>query len=559
MTEKTGLPRVLTRERRRFFAALVANGLAQAAILVGVAFLTRYCFDAIGTDAARTDLQLAAAGGLVGLGGLLLWLRTVERTTAERLGQSYLTATRLRLFDHLNAVPSRVLQTRTRGVMMVRFVADLNALQSWISRGLALLAVAATTALGALAALAWLSPEIALSVGLALSAAAVMAVATGPPLYDRVRELRRARGRLAANLGEKLTALSPVHVFGRTKGERSRLKEQSRSLAKAGIGRARLAAFLRALPDAVLPTVTAVVLVVGSIQGEQMTAGSLLGAILIVNLLASPLRDLAQVFVFRQNFRAARDVLESFLSLPTLEPRGRDARGLANGRGRLPFARVAGAGSRGEVRVAAEPRTLVAITGPSGSGKSTLLALAARLFDPDEGAVRIDGQVLADLELTSVRQAIGMVSAELPLLRGSLRRNLTYRAKDAGDDEIAEVLRECGLEGAIANLPRGLDTRIVEGGADLSAGLRQRLLFARAILGGPRLLLIDDVDAFGLDETMTEPLARILARRTATTLVVTANPCWIRLADAIWRLDDGDLQATPAADQGSNVSILRAS
>lgn len=181
MTEKTGLPRVLTRERRRFFAALVANGLAQAATLVSAAFLTRYCFDAIGTDVARTDLQLAAAGGLVGLGGLLLWLRTVERTTAERLGQSYLTATRLRLFDHLNAVPSRVLQTRTRGVMMVRFVADLNALQSWISRGLALLAVAATTALGALAALAWLSPEIALSVGLALSAAAVMAVATARP------------------------------------------------------------------------------------------------------------------------------------------------------------------------------------------------------------------------------------------------------------------------------------------------------------------------------------------------------------------------------------------
>jgi ABC-type multidrug transport system fused ATPase/permease subunit len=554
------LPRILIGERRRIFAALVANGLGQALVLVAAALLARACFDRIGglpEDPSRVAFVAGAAGGLVVAGGLLVGLRTAERAAAERLGQSYLTATRLALFNHVNLVPSRALQTRTRGVMMVRFVADLNALNAWISRGLSRLVVAATTALSALAVLAWLSPEVALSVGLALLAAGGVMAAAGPGLYQRVRAMRRARGRLAANLGEKLVAVSPVQVFGRVRGERARLEEQSDTLARAAVARARRAAFLRSLPDGVLPLATAAVLLVGSLRDEPLSTGTLLAAVLVVNLLAAPLRDLTQAFVFWQTYRAARDVLSDFLALPTLEPRGEGAPRLPRGPGRLAFEAVEVAGSLDGVTAVAEAGALVVVRGASGSGKSTLLALAARLFDPDKGRVVLDGCDLATCDVESVRRAVSMVSADLPLLRGSLRRNLTYRAKDASDDEVAEVLRLCDLEAAVANLPKGLDTRIPEGGASLPAALRHRLLFARAVLGRPRLLLVDDADALGgPDDATAEALARVLSHRGggATTLVVTENSRWLRMADAVWTLRAGRIEELPP--EGSGPSFL---
>jgi ATP-binding cassette, subfamily B, bacterial len=546
---------------------LLANGVSQALAMVGIALLTRYCFDAVqgrGPDAPETPALVGAAAlASAGLGFLLLWLRTAEGAAAERFGQSYLTATRLLLFNHLNTVPSRVLQRRTRGVMMVRFVADLNALNGWVSQGVARLTVAAATAVVALVALAFLSPLIAVAVGVALSLAAAAVLATGKPLYQRVRALRRARGQLAANLGEKLTAYSPVQVFGRTSGERSRLERQSHSLADASVERAHLASFLRYMPDAIMPSITAAFLLLAMASGEagQVTAGSFVAVILIVSLLASPLRDLTRTFVYWQDFRAARDVLSEFLALPSLVPAGPDLPRLGRGPGRLVFDEVSVAGSLRRVSGEVEPKSIVAIAGPSGAGKSTLLALAARLMDPDEGQVLIDGDPLAERELTSVRKVIGMMGPELPLLRGSVRRNLTYRDRKADDDEIAAILRLCDLEAAVAAMPRGLKTRIGEGGSDLAAGLRQQILLARAVMGRPRILLIDDADAI-LGERARESLDRVLGARLATTLIVTDNPRWTRLADAVWRLDGGRLDQVLKGDEyraGTPVRSVRSS
>lgn len=521
-------------------ARLLVNGIVQAAAMAGIALATRRGFDGLPLSAGASQWVLAHAAAVAALGLALMWLRTAERTTAERLGQSYLTAMRLRLFDHVNNLSSRVLQKRAQGIMMVRFVADLNALNDWASRGLARLVVSTITIVSTLALLAWLDWVIAACVGVVVAAALALLVATGAPLYRRVRELRRIRGRLAANLGEKLGALSPVRVFGRTRGERSRLKKQSRQLAEAAVSQTRLAALLRAVPDAVSTLLTALVLITGLLQTERAGTGTLLAAILVVNLLDSPLRDLGRIFVFWQNYRAARDVLGSFLRLPTLahDPQ---LPPLAPGPGRLELEDISVGHVLEHVNAEAPAGALIAITGDSGSGKSTLLALAARMFDPDQGVVRLDGQPLNKHELTSTRQAIGTISPDLPLLRGSIRRNLTYRAPSATDAEITHTLRLCGLQETIAALPRGLASRIAERGADLPAALRQRLVIARAIMGNPRLLLIDDADAM-FDAVRADTLAQVLRRGGPTILVVTSDPQWLATADAVWQLRSGNLQ-----------------
>jgi ABC-type multidrug transport system fused ATPase/permease subunit len=210
------------------------------------------------------------------------------------------------------------------------------------------------------------------------------------------------------------------------------------------------------------------------------------------------------------------------------------------GPGRLEFESVSIPGALQGVSAIAESGQVVALVGPNGAGKSTLLALAARLIDPTQGLVRLDGQDLATHNLASIRRAIGMASPDLPLLRGSVGKNLRYRCQDASAEEIARVGQLCEIDAVLAELPEGEKTRISEGGVGLSAGQRQRIALARAILGNPSVLLLDEVDA-NLDAQATAIVDRVLANHRGTVLLITHRSERLAAADVIWYLEEGRL------------------
>jgi ABC-type multidrug transport system fused ATPase/permease subunit len=139
-----------------------------------------------------------------------------------------------------------------------------------------------------------------------------------------------------------------------------------------------------------------------------------------------------------------------------------------------------------------------------------------------------------------VRRAIGMVAPELPLLRGSLRRNLAYRCPSVEQDEFDRVCALCGVDEIVARLPRGLETRLREGGLGLSLGERQRVALARALMGTPDVLLLDEIDA-NLDTQALGALERVLAHFPGTVLLATHDARLAQAADVVWRLDDGRL------------------
>lgn len=533
---------VLGEGRGRLLLRLVASGASQAVAAAAAVLLVRQSFDALfaGADPHSSGLYFSVAG-LLGLTLLLLALRVWERRDAEELGQRYATSVRLRLFAHLAALPLPVLRQRPRGLLMLRFSGNLSALRLWASQGLARLLVGLIAVPGALAVLAAISPRLALAVGAILTVLGVVMALLGPRLLVWVRRARREQGRLANAIGDRLGAVATIQACGQTRRERERVRRQSEQLRVAMVTRASTAAWIRLLPEAAGGLVTALIVLLGAweLARGTVTPGVLVAALAVAGLLQPHLNALARVYDYWQNFRAAREYLRAFLALPSLEHPRRTAI-LTAGAGRLCFEGLTVDGVLKDIRAEAEPGNLIAVVGGNGSGKSTLLTAAAGLLVPDAGRVTVDGRDLADCTLQSIRRTVGIASPELPLLQGSFARNLSYRRPRATSEDLQELCRQCDLADTIANLPKGLKTRIGEGGYKLPPGVRQRLMLARALLGNPPLLLLDEVEA-GLDEAGQQMLERILRQRRATTLLVTRNPRHLALADWIWRLDGGRL------------------
>lgn len=539
------LPRIIAGARSRVFARLLLNGLAQAVAAFAIAWLLRDALGAVsgtGTagNASLTGSFAGSLAGLVGVGVVVWALRALERADAERLGQDYVSAVRVRLFDRIAAAPSRGEGQQRLGLTMTRLVTDLNAIKNWVSIGVARMLVAAVSVTGSLLALAYFSPYAAVAVAALVCVCVGFGALLTPALRHRVREARRRRGRLAGNLGEKVLAIETVRHFGKTRHERRRIKSQSRKLADAMVRRMEISGALRALPEAALALSAALVIYAASLDFGG--GGGVDGAVLAVSLLISgmimtSLRDVAQAWDYRLSFEEARRRLNTVLSTPRL---ARASEGVDLGGGQavaLSFRDVGIEGLFAGLSAVAVAGERVAIVGPSGSGKSTLLALAARMFDPDQGHVMLDGIPVTELSLSSVRETVMLVSPEVPLLRGTVAENIAYGVAEVDEAALRRVADLCNLRAQDDGLPRGLDTPVDEVGRNISNGLRARIALARAVLAGPKLLLIDE-PVFSVDARAQEALERVLASVPATVILAssaTDSPA----VDRVWRLEGG--------------------
>ncbi len=549
------LPRLFTGVRLRLLVRLVSNGGAQSGATIGTALLVQAAFDRLITNPASGTLALllGIGAGLLGMAAVIAWLRMRERIDAESLGQDYVCAVRVALFNRLTALAPRVIQRRSHGSTLLRFTGDLAALRQWVSLGLARLVVAGVTTAGALLALAIINRVLALTVAIVLATGAAISLVVGKRMQHAVREARRRRSHLAANAAEKIASMAVVQLFGQ--GRRERLARQSQRLKAAMVARAAIMGRLRAVTEATTAIAAGGALIVGAgeVASGQATAGAVVAAMSVVALLVPPLRDLGRVHEYWHGARVSREKVKQLLATQTLTVPRQTVRPLpAGGAGELEFRDVSINGALQNFSAVAGPRKLIAIVGPNGAGKSTLIALAAHLIDPDEGEVRVDGVDIATLRLRTLRRMVGMVSPDLPLLRGTIEKNLRYRCPHAPAQEIARATELCGIDSLIDELPQHAATRLTQGATNLSLGQRQRISLARAIVGNPRLLLLDEADA-NLDPAARLALERVLSAFSGTVLLVTHRPDQLARADVVWYLDKGRLQ-----EKGDPQVLLRA-
>jgi ABC-type multidrug transport system fused ATPase/permease subunit len=543
--QKQQIPNILNSSCRWLLLWLVINGFIQAIATVVNALLVELAFDRFVSQTNDSGIQANVwqiTLGLIASAIMIAFFKTREIIDAETIGQNYVYQVRMTLYKKLVSVSPRTLQNRSQGAVMLRFVGDLTSLRKWVSLGLARLIVGMTTAIGCLLALSFVNQTLAFTVAVVLAMGALISFNVSKRMQQAAKESRRRLSRLAGNVNEKVASIAVVQVFGQSKREQKRIAKQSDELKKAMINRATITGQLLGVTEATTMFASTATIIIGGmvVRAEGATPGTIVAAMTIVSFLVPRLRELGRVQEYWHNSRVALEKIIDFLNSPSLINEMPNAPDLRVDSGCLEFEEVSFADVLSNINAIAPAGKVITIVGPNGSGKSTLLSLATRLMDPHSGRILLDGQDLALHSLASVRKAIGIASPDLPLLRGSLRRNLLYRYPKAKEDEIKKIWNLCGIEEIIAELPEGEKTRISERGIGLSAGQRQRIALARALLGEPQILLLDEVDS-NLDHQAVAVVDRILSEYKGTILIITHRRDLLERADVIWHIENGEL------------------
>ena len=381
-------------------------------------------------------------------------------------------------------------------------------------------------------------------------------------LYQRkVEEPARYQQELTGDVArvahESFDGALVVKTLGAEDAQAASFEAASTRLRDAKYDVARLQANFNALLDAVPSLATIAVLVVGAwrVDTGDITPGTLVAFVNLLMLLVWPLRLIGYVLGDMSRTVAGYDRIAHVLSEP-VPPPPLHAKPLPTGPvglhvDSLGFEYEPGATVLSDVSFTIKPGSTVALVGPTGSGKSSLLLLLGRLMEPSSGAIRLGGVDLADLAVPELRSAVSLAFQE-PFLFGTTIVDNILLGRPGTLDDVVAATRLARLDDFIETLPHGYDTIVGERGATMSGGQRQRLALARALVGNPRLLLLDDATS-AVDPATESSILSALSTglRSTTTLMVATRPATIALADEVLFLEAGRVAA-----RGTHLELL---
>ena len=504
--------------------------------------------------------------GLVGLGLLALALGVTEAALVfvRRWVQAYAalgmeTAVRDDLYQHLQRLPVQFHDRWQTGQLLSRATSDLSTIRRFLSFGLVFLFVNVATFVTVVVLLV----RIDLPLGLLVAGAAVPLFLVSRRLslaYLAVsRQVQDQQGDLATFVEESAVGVRTIRSFGRAAFVGDRFRASATTLHDTSMAKVRVTSRFWSTFD-LIPTLTlSLILLLGarSVASGGMTLGGLVAFVTLMLSLSWPIDSLGFILANGQEAMTAADRIYEVLDTASEIVDRPDAVAPRPGAGTLRFEGVGFTypGSTTpvlhDVDLEVRPGETVALVGITGSGKTTMTALVPRLYDVSAGRVLLDGVDVRDLTLTALRTRVSTAFEEPTLFSASVRENLTLGRPDATDGEVAEAL-DIAQASFVHDLPWGLDTRIGEQGLSLSGGQRQRLALARAVIGRPSVLVLDD--PLSALDVHTESLVEHALRRVlegTTALLVVHRPSTVALADRVALLQDGTLTA-----QGTHAELM---
>ncbi|MFF5968981.1 ABC transporter ATP-binding protein [Streptomyces collinus] len=569
------------RPHRRRIALFVLLGVGTALLAVATPVLAGSVVDTIVSHGDEgTVVRLALLIALIAVAEAALGV--LGRRLSATLGEHLILDLRTAVFDHVQRMPVAFF-TRTRtGALVSRLNNDVIGAQRAFSNTLSGVVSNLVTLLLTLAVMLTLSWQITLLALVLLPVFVIPARRMGSRMARMQREAATLNAAMGTRMTERFSApgATLVKLFGRPEEESEEFAERARRVADIGIRTATAqAAFITALT---LVSALALALVYGlggwfALRGA-LEPGAIVSLALLLTRLYAPLTALAGARVEVMSALVSFERVFEVLDLRPLIEEKPDARPVPDGPVAVEFDRVrfgypaadkvslasleevASLDGRGGDEVLhglsfrAEPGQTVALVGSSGAGKSTIAQLMPRLYDTDEGAVRIGGVDVRDLTARSLRQTLGMVTQDGHLFHDTVRANLLLARPEATEDELWDALRRARLDDLVRSLPDGLDTVVGERGYRLSGGERQRMTIARLLLARQRVVILDEATAH-LDNTseaaVQEALTEALEGRTA--VVIAHRLSTVRAADQILVVEAGRI-----VERGTHEELLAA-
>jgi ABC-type multidrug transport system fused ATPase/permease subunit len=467
-------------------------------------------------------------------------------------------------FDMRNALYSKLLRLsfgfydrHQTGQLMSRATVDLQSVRFFLGYGLIFFFQHVITILGVTVVMFVTAPKLALAATAVTPLIVVLAYRYSTVSHPVLRDVQQKMADVATVAEENIVGVHVVKSFAQEGSELSKFSARSERVFRRSVDANRQRAIYVPLLSFLPLVAQAAVLLVGGrmVANGQLGFDHFFAFNVLTLMLVMPLRMLGMWIGQAQRATASGERIFEVMDEPEEIADRPDARELPAGEGRVRFEDVDFAYGRGRpvlegIDLALDPGRTVALIGHTGSGKTTLASLVPRFYDVTGGRLAVDGVDVRNLEVTSLRRAIGIVSQDPFLFSATVRENIAFGAPDATDADVERAARLAQAHEFIEALPEGYDTVIGERGITLSGGQRQRVAIARALVIDPRILILDDATA-SVDAT-TEALIRMALREVMkgrTTIIIAHRLSTIALADELVVLDGGRIAARGTHDE----------
>ncbi|MFI9566133.1 ABC transporter ATP-binding protein [Streptomyces rishiriensis] len=548
-----------TRGGRRWLLLLMAFCVLGPALDAAEIWLFKFVVDEV---LVQRDLSpfLPIALAYVGLSLTSGVVSFADDVTTTWVGERFLLALRSDVFRHVQCLSLGFFERRRLGDLLARVTGDVDAVETFLLSGVAQ-ALWYVMRLGIfLGMLFYLSWDLTLFALVIVPLFWFLARYFSRLVKAASRERRRRSGSVSAVAEEVLGNIVLVQAYNRQEWEQRRFQRENLGRYRATMASTRIRAVFGPLVD--LVEVSGALLVMGlgtwQLARGRLTLGELLVFLALLSKLYSPIRGMSHL---TNTFYAASAAAERIIELLDQRPQVRAVPApmpLGRARGQVEFDSVRftypgiDRPALCDVSLCVEPGQTLALVGASGAGKSTVAKLVLRFYDPEHGAVRLDGTDLRNLRPTDVRDNVAVVLQETLVLHGTVRENILYGRPDASEREVVAAARAADAHDFVSGLPEGYDTVVGQRGRLLSGGQRQRLAIARAMIRDAPVLILDEPTT-GLDlesgRRVMEPLRRLMAGRT--TIVISHNLLTVRDATQIVVLDRGRV-----AERGTHDDLL---
>lgn len=488
---------------------------------------------------------------MVALGLIGLVCSLTAQYFSARAAMGFSTGLRKDMFSHIGRLSYKELDRLGTPTLITRITSDINQAQAGVNLVLRLFLRSPFIVAGAVVMAFTINVKVAVIFVVAVPLISVVLYAIMKwtvPIYKRVQA---SLDKISLLTRENHVGVRVVRAFGRQKEETAAFSETNNEYTKIQIAAGKISALLNPATCVIMNFAVMGILWLGGreVNSGNLTQGDVVALVNYMSQILIALVALANLIVaVTKALASAGRINEVFDTLPGLTDEGTKEQAVRAGAPAVEFSDVtftyedAKAPSLSHISFQVMPGETVGIIGGTGCGKSTLVNLIGRFYDVQEGEVRVNGNPVKNYPFSQLRRKVGMVPQQAVLFKGTIRENMRWGKEDASEKEIFHALSVAQAEEFVRKKPEGLNTMISQGGTNLSGGQRQRLTIARALVGEPEILILDD-SASALDFATDAALRRAIRKETGkmTVFLVSQRASSVRQADKILVLDDGEL------------------